>query len=62
MPNDPDLTSQNISRQSSHHDSPARPHHPEPIEGPRIPPRQRFTRPVEFVRYDLKTPLWGKQA
>ncbi|MCI0851328.1 MAG: AAA family ATPase, partial [Chloroflexi bacterium] len=26
------------------------------------PPRQRFTRPVEFVRYDLKTPLWGKQA
>ncbi|MCH8910526.1 MAG: AAA family ATPase [Chloroflexi bacterium] len=27
-----------------------------------MPPHQRFSRPVEFVRYDLKTPLWGKQA
>jgi len=29
---------------------------------PRIPPLERFDRAVEFVRHDLKTPLWGKQA
>ena len=39
---------------------------PEPVEreGPpfHIPPNKRFDRSVEFVRRDLKTPLWGKQA
>ena len=38
------------------------PRHPEPVEGPHIPPHERFDRSVEFVRHDLKTPLWGKQA
>ena len=40
--------------------------HPEPVEGSRpplhIPPRQRFGKAVEFVRLDLGTKLWGKQA
>ena len=27
-----------------------------------VPPHERFHRPVEFVRHDLKTLLWGKQA
>jgi len=33
-----------------------------PPRPPKIPPHERFDRPVEFVRHDLKTPLWGKQA
>ena len=27
-----------------------------------VPPRQRFGKAVEFVRFDLHTKLWGKQA
>jgi len=27
-----------------------------------VPPRQRFGKAVEFVRFDLNTKLWGKQA
>ena len=29
---------------------------------PHIPPRQRFGKAVEFVRFDLHTKLWSKQA
>ena len=47
---------------TARHPAPAR--HPEALEGPppHIPPNERFDRSVEFVRRDLKTPLWGKQA
>jgi len=37
------------------------PERPQPRSG-LIPPDQRFNRPVAFVRQDLKTNLWAKQA
>jgi len=61
-----------------HPDFHPEPAHPEPVEGhpprssldqdlhtppePIVPPRQRFGKAVEFVRLDLNTKLWGKQA